>query len=167
MAEVYIGLGSNVGNTAGHLREAVTRLAGKVSIEGVSSVYWTEPVGLRDQPYFLNAVLHARTQLEPREVLAVLKGVEGVMGRQREVPLGPRIIDLDLLLYDELRLDEPGITLPHPRMDGRRFVLEPLAEIAPGVRLERGGPTVAELLAELSPGESVERLLLPDWPPGI
>ena len=167
MAELYIGLGSNVGDTAGHLREAVTRLAREVSIEDVSSVYWTEPVGLRDQPYFLNAVIRACTELEARGVLAVLKSVEGVMGRQREVPLGPRVIDLDLLLYDEFRIDEPGITLPHPRMEGRRFVLEPLAEIAPRLRLERGGPTVAELLAELPPGESVERLLLPDWPPAI
>jgi len=167
MAELYIGLGSNVGDTAGHLREAVTRLAREVSIEDVSSVYWTEPVGLRDQPYFLNAVIRARTELGARGVLAVLKGVEGAMGRRREVPLGPRVIDLDLLLYDELRIDEPGITLPHPRMDSRRFVLEPLAEIAPGVRLERGAPTVAELLAELPSGESVERLLLPDWPPAV
>jgi 2-amino-4-hydroxy-6-hydroxymethyldihydropteridine diphosphokinase len=165
MAEVYVGLGSNVGDAARHLRDAVARLGRELTIEDVSSAYWTEPVGLRAQPHFLNAVLRARTALGAREVLALLRTAEDEMGRQRDVPLGPRIIDLDLLLYDGLVLDEPDITVPHPRMAGRRFVLEPLVEIAPGVRLELGGPTAAELLARLPPGESVERVSLPDWPP--
>jgi 2-amino-4-hydroxy-6-hydroxymethyldihydropteridine diphosphokinase len=167
MAETFIGLGSNLGDPASNLREAVERLAHTVWIVDVSSAYWTEPVGLREQPFFLNAVVRARTERTPRDVLSALKAIESAMGRQREVPLGPRIIDLDLLLYDQLELDEPGITLPHPRMDQRRFVLAPLAEIAPGVRLRPGGPTAAELLARLSEAESVERAGVEGWPPDI
>ena len=167
MAEVFIALGSNVGDPASNLAEAVERLARSVRIEDVSSAYRTEPVGLREQPFFLNAVARLRTDLTPRDVLSVLKRIEGAMGRQREVPRGPRIIDLDLLLYDDLELDEPGITIPHPRMEQRRFVLEPLAEIAPGIRLRRSGPTAAELLAALPEAESVERIELEGWPPDV
>ncbi|HUF77024.1 MAG TPA: 2-amino-4-hydroxy-6-hydroxymethyldihydropteridine diphosphokinase [Longimicrobiales bacterium] len=167
MADVFVGLGSNIGDPASNLREATERLARDMVIQKVSSAYWTEPVGLREQPFFLNAVVRARTELAPREALAVLKRIEGAMGRQREVPLGPRIIDLDLLLYDDLELDEPGITLPHPRMDDRRFVLAPLAEIAPDVRLGPGGPTAAERLAALPEAESVERVALEGWPPHL
>jgi 2-amino-4-hydroxy-6-hydroxymethyldihydropteridine diphosphokinase len=167
MPEIYVGLGSNVGDTIANLREAVERLSRKVSVEDVSSGYWTEPVGLREQPHFLNAVARACTDLAPPEVLALMVEIEAAMGRERAVPLGPRIIDLDLLLYDDLVRAEPGLTLPHPRMEQRRFVLEPLAEIAPGVRPRPGGPTVSELLRALPPGESVDRLLLPDWPPVV
>lgn len=87
------------------------------------------------------------------------------MGRQREVPLGPRLIDLDLLLYDDLEVEGEGLVLPHPRMEDRRFVLAPLAEIAPARRIRPGGPTVAELLAALPQAETVERAELPGWPP--
>ena len=167
MAEVFVGLGSNLGDPASNLREAVGRLAREVRIESVSSVYWTEPVGLREQPFFLNAVVRARSELAPREVLAALKAIELAMGRRRDVPLGPRIIDLDLLLYGVLELVESGLTLPHPRMDERRFVLAPLAEIAPGTRLRPGGPTAEELLAALPDAESVERIELEGWPPGF
>ena len=167
MAEVFIGLGSNIGDPASNLREAAERLAREVRIEDASSAYRTEPVGLREQPFFLNAVVRARSELTPRQVLAALKRIEVAMGRRREIPLGPRIIDLDLLLYDELELDEPGITLPHPRMDERRFVLVPLAEISPGVRLRPGGPTAEELLTALPEAESVERIELEGWPPGF
>ena len=167
MAELYVGLGANIGDPAAQLREAVMRVGAVLSIEDISSVYWTEPVGLRDQPHFLNAVIRVRAELSPDEVLTVLKRIEDEMGRQRGVPLGPRTIDLDLLLYEDLMSDEPMLSLPHPRMAERRFVLEPLAEIAPGVRLERGGPTVAELLAALPPGESVARIELPGWPPAV
>jgi 2-amino-4-hydroxy-6-hydroxymethyldihydropteridine diphosphokinase len=167
VAELYVGLGSNIGDTVAHLRVAVARLSREVSIEDVSSGYWTEPVGLREQPYFLNAVVRARSERPPRDVLSALRRIEETMGRRRDVPFGPRTIDLDLLIYDGLVLVEPGLVLPHPRMGERRFVLEPLAEIAPGLRLEHGGPTVAELLAGLPRAESVERLLLPEWPPDL
>lgn len=165
MADVYIGLGSNIGDAAAHLREAIARLARSLSVEEVSSAYWTEPVGLREQPFFLNAVLRATTELSPRDVLRVLERIEGEMGRQREVPLGPRLIDLDLLLYDDLEVEGEGLVLPHPRMEDRRFVLAPLAEIAPARRIRPGGPTVAELLAALPQAETVERAELPGWPP--
>jgi 2-amino-4-hydroxy-6-hydroxymethyldihydropteridine diphosphokinase len=166
MAEVYVGLGSNVGDTASHLREAVTRIAHWLTIERVSSVYRTEPVGLRDQPFFLNAVLRASSLLPPRDVLTRLRGIEEHMGRQRDVPLGPRTIDLDLLLYDDVVVDEPPeLVIPHPRLVSRRFMLVPLAEIAGRLRLMPAGRTVAELLDELPATQSVERVDLPDWPP--
>jgi len=154
-----------VGDRAANLREAVERLARELPVGRVSSLFETEPVGLREQPFFLNAVLHLETDRPPREVLAVLKSIEEAMGRKREVALGPRSIDLDLLLYDELEMDVPGLTLPHPRMSERRFVLEPLAEIAPDVRLARRGPSAAERLAVLPEAESVERVAPWEWPP--
>jgi 2-amino-4-hydroxy-6-hydroxymethyldihydropteridine diphosphokinase len=167
MPDVYVGLGSNVGDAVAHLSGAVERLTRSLYVEEVSSAYLTEPVGLREQPFFLNAVLHANTELAAPDVLAVLKGVEDAMGRQRDVPLGPRLIDLDLLVYDDLVLEGPGLVLPHPRMDERRFVLEPLAEIAPRLRIRRDGPTVEELLAALPRTESVERVEPPGWPPEL
>jgi len=167
MADVYIGLGSNIGDPAAHLREAVERIGRSLSVGEVSSAYWTEPVGMREQPFFLNAVLRATTELPPHDVLRVLRGIEEEMGRQREVPLGPRLIDLDLLLYDELRFEGEDLVLPHPRMDERRFVLASLAEIAPALRTKPGGPTVAELLAVLPPAETVERVDLEGWPPDV
>jgi 2-amino-4-hydroxy-6-hydroxymethyldihydropteridine diphosphokinase len=165
MAEVFIGLGSNLADPAAQLREAVGRLARRLTVERISSAYRTEPVGLKDQPHFLNAVLAARTEMSPQEVLSLLVSVEAAMGRRRDVPQGPRTIDLDLLLYDHRVVDEPDLRLPHPRMSGRRFVLAPLAEIAPGVRPAGAGGTVAELLAALPAAESVERVDLPGWPP--
>jgi 2-amino-4-hydroxy-6-hydroxymethyldihydropteridine diphosphokinase len=167
MRELYVGLGANIGDPAAQLKEAVTRVAAVMSIEDISSVYWTEPVGMRDQPYFLNAVIRARTALTPDEALAALSRIEEEMGRRREMPLGPRTIDLDLLLYEDLMSDEPLLSLPHPRMAMRRFVLAPLAEIAPGLSLEKGGPRVVEILAALPAGESVERIVLPGWPPPV
>jgi len=164
-ADVYVGLGSNLGDPASNLRAGVERLAASLAIVDVSSAYWTEPVGLRDQPRFLNAVARARTVLGPREVLDVLVAIEQAMGRQREVPLGPRIIDLDLLVYDNVACQEPGLSLPHPRMFGRRFVLEPLAEIAPALK-PTGGASVHELLVALEDPAAVERASIPDWPPG-
>ena len=165
MAEVFLGLGSNLGDPAENLREAVHRLGGVLTIARVSSVYRTEPVGLRDQPFFLNAALAAQTALAPFDVLARIAAIEEVMGRQRDVPMGPRTIDLDLLLYDDLVLDEPELSLPHPRMTERRFVLAPLAEIAPDIRHAHVKRTAAELLAALPGAESVERIEVPNWPP--
>ena len=165
MAEVFLGLGANVGDPVGQLRGAVRALEGFVAVERVSFLWLTEPVGLREQPPFLNAVLRGRTALEPRMLLAAMAEVEDRMGRRRDVANGPRTIDLDLLLYDALVADEPGLTLPHPRMSERRFVLAPLAEIAPEMRLSADGPTVVELLAALPPAEAVERTDHPEWPP--
>jgi 2-amino-4-hydroxy-6-hydroxymethyldihydropteridine diphosphokinase len=165
MAEVFIGLGSNLDGPAENLREAIRRLARRIVVERVSSVYETDPVGLREQPRFLNAVLGGSTELTPRALLDVLRGIEDDMGRTREVQFGPRTIDLDLLLYGDLRVSGPEVSVPHPRMADRRFVLVPLAEIAPGVRLERAGATVVELLASLPSTDRVDRVELPGWPP--
>lgn len=164
MAEVFLGLGSNLGDRVGQLRRAVLAIEGFVSVEQVSSLWLTEPVGLRDQPPFMNVALQGHTALDPRALLAAMAEIEDRMGRRRDVPNGPRTIDLDLLLYEGVVVDEPGLTLPHPRMSQRRFALAPLAEIAPEVRPRAEGPTVAELLAALPAAEAVERIEHPGWP---
>ena len=168
MAEVYVGLGSNLGDREDNLRRAVQLVGDLVAVDRVSSIWLTEPVGVREQPAFYNAVLAGRSSLSARMLLDGLLAVERRMGRVRGAgtpPLGPRTIDLDLLVYDALAIDEPGLVLPHPRMHARRFVLAPLAEIAPGLRVDGDGPTVVELLARLGSGSDVERLDVEGWPP--
>ena len=119
---------------------------------GASSFYDTAPVGYTEQPRFLNAALILRTELAPSRLMQALLGIEQTIGRDRRtaVPKGPRILDLDLLLYDQQILDEPELTLPHPAMKDRRFVLEPLAEIAGSWRYPTCGRTIQELLVELN-----------------
>lgn len=133
----FIALGSNLGDRAGHLRRALALLGGTpgVRVVAVSSFHETDPVGDADQPRFLNAAAHLATSRSPRDLLEVLLGVERELGRVRRPAerWGPRTIDLDLLLMGDLVVEEPGLTLPHPRMHERAFVLEPLAEIAAGV----------------------------------
>lgn len=150
-----------------HLRRALHALRAVVMIERVSSLWETEPVGFRDQPDFLNAVLRGRTERPARALLATLVDIEERMGRERREPNGPRTIDLDLLLYDGQCVEEPGLVLPHPRMEARRFVLAPLAEITPHLRVRQGGPTSAELLAALAPAEAVALHPCPGWPPPL
>ncbi len=127
-----IALGSNIGERETNLREAIRRIGELGEVTRVSSFYETEPVEVTDQPWFLNAALELRTELEPLVLLRSLLRVEQAMGRYREVPKGPRNIDLDLLLFDDEVINTPELTLPHPEMHKRRFVLAPLAEIAPG-----------------------------------
>jgi 2-amino-4-hydroxy-6-hydroxymethyldihydropteridine diphosphokinase len=163
MPDVHIGLGANLGDPAANLRTAVEKLEGVVEIVAVSSLYRTEPVGLREQPSFLNAVVQARTELEPAELMRRLLEIERGMGRRRDVAMGPRTIDLDLLLYGARIVDEPGLVVPHPAMTRRRFVLVPLAEIAPDAVHPPSGRSAAELLAALPRDEAVERLDGPEW----
>ncbi len=151
-----IALGSNLASTWGSpaatLREAARRVGDLGHLRALSSFYETAPVGYVDQPNFQNAALLLETQLEPVELMAALLDLERAMGRDRSavVPAkGPRIIDLDLLLMDDTVFTTPSLTLPHPAMAGRRFVLEPLAEIAPTMRDPISGRTVAEMLAQL------------------
>lgn len=149
MAIAYIALGSNLGDRAAHLREAVQRLAQAGTVEAVSSFLDTTPVGYTDQPRFLNAAARLRTDLHPLELMQRLLAIEAGLGRERTIRWGPRTIDLDLLLYDDVTRDEPELTLPHPRLHERRFVLEPLAAIAPDAVHPRLRATIRDLLADL------------------
>jgi 2-amino-4-hydroxy-6-hydroxymethyldihydropteridine diphosphokinase len=167
VAEVLIGLGSNVGDRVHALSAAVRALHGVVTIDRLSSLWKTEPVGMRDQPDFLNAVLLGRTERAPRALLATLVDIEERSGRERRVPNGPRTLDLDLIAYGGATLEEPGLSIPHPRASRRRFVLAPLAEIAPDMRLVAGGSKASELLAALPDGEAVERYPHREWPPRL
>lgn len=153
---VGIALGSNMGDRDAALREALQRLLAHVEIEAVSSFYETEPVGYVDQPLFLNAVCIGTTDRSPRELLEACKAIEVALGRRPGPRWGPRPIDLDLLFYDDLCLEDEALTLPHPRMAERAFVLIPLAEIAPEWVHPRLGRTAAALAAE-QPAAGVRR----------
>jgi 2-amino-4-hydroxy-6-hydroxymethyldihydropteridine diphosphokinase len=147
----FVGLGSNAGDRAGYLRRAVELLRAEPGLEviAVSSVRETEPVGLVDQPRFLNAAVEIETGLTAPDLLDRLLAVEQALGRRRTGPRwGPRTIDLDLLLYGREVVDEPGLTVPHPRLAERRFVLEPLHELDPNLVVPRRGP-VSDLLSAL------------------
>ncbi len=151
MVRAYVGLGSNLGDRDRMLWGAIHMLAFNpdVDVVAVSSFRETDPVGFLDQPPFLNAAVAVDTELEPRTLLDLLLWVERELGRTREGPrFGPRTIDLDLLLYGDEVLDEPGLTVPHSRLHERRFVLEPLAELDPGLTVPEKG-SVQALLAEL------------------
>ena len=152
MTTAFVGIGSNLGEPERQIAAALEQLAAEDGIElvAVSTLRETEPVGYLDQPNFLNGAARLETELAPSELLERLLAIEGRLGRVRgEGPrFGPRTIDLDLLLYGEQTIDEPGLTVPHPRLWERRFVLEPLAELAPGLDIPGLGPVQA-LLAEL------------------
>jgi 2-amino-4-hydroxy-6-hydroxymethyldihydropteridine diphosphokinase len=154
MPEAAIALGSNLGKRDGNLRTAIERVGTLGRVVAVSGFFDTEPVGLLEQPRFLNGAMLLETDREPVELLRELLAIERGMGRVREqvAAKGPRVIDLDLLLYGELIVELPELTLPHPAMHERRFVLEPLAEIAAAWRHPRVGLTVAEMLARLPAG---------------
>lgn len=149
-AEAYIGLGSNLGDRAGNLAAARRELAKLGTVAAESSVYETDPWGvLGPQPDFLNQVVCLSTVLQPREIMRALLAIESRMGRVRTGTGEPRAIDLDLLICGESVIDNPGLTLPHPRMHLRAFVLTPFAEIAPGVMVPGLGRTISEMAAEV------------------
>lgn len=131
MSVAYIALGSNIGDRNCHLSDAARRLSALGAILAKSSLYETEPLEVTDQPWFLNAVVALKTELQPADLLQKLLTIEKTFGRVRTQPKGPRTIDLDILLYDDQVVHAPSLTIPHPAMHERLFVLAPLAEIAP------------------------------------
>jgi len=149
LARVFLGLGSNLGDREAHLRAALRALAPAVTIETVSSIYETEPVGYLDQPRFLNAVCSGTTGLPPLALLRAIKQLEHDLGRVPTVRFGPRVIDIDILFYDHLVLDTPELQVPHPRLAERAFVLLPLAEIAPDWRHPLTRQTARQMAAQV------------------
>ena len=155
---VYLSLGSNLGDRAANLQTAIAQLDSLGKVEAVSSFYETEPVELTAQPWFLNCAVKLDTEKMPRQLIAGILALERGMGRQRKQKNGPRIIDIDILLFGSSIIDLPSLTVPHPKMHERRFVLEPLAEIAPEARHPVLKRTVRELRDALSPGQAVKKL---------
>lgn len=150
ITRVAIALGSNLGDRAAHLDHAAARLAELLSSLEISRWLETEPVGVGPQPAFLNGAASGVTSLAPRDLLEALFAIERERGRARPFAGAPRTLDLDLLLFGDQVIDEAGLTVPHPRFRGRRFVLEPLAEIAPSMVDPVTGLSITELLARLS-----------------
>ncbi len=151
MAVAFIGIGSNLGDKAFNIRQAIRIMAEswKIDVVSVSSLYETEPVGVRDQPDFLNCVVKVETELTPRELLKTLKGIEARMGRRPGPRWGPRRIDLDILFYGDLTLNEDDLIIPHPRAHERLFALMPLFEIAPDLMHPVLGRSIRELIEDL------------------
>jgi 2-amino-4-hydroxy-6-hydroxymethyldihydropteridine diphosphokinase len=161
MAErAYLGLGSNLGDRLAYLQTAVQQLSATpgVRLEAASSVWETAPVGVTDQPWFLNAVVALLTELEPEELLAVMQRLEADHHRRRDQHWGPRTLDLDLLLFGQRRLATTSLTVPHPRLTERAFALAPLCELAPDLVHPVSGRRLADHLAELGGNQPLLRL---------
>ena len=154
---VYLSLGSNVGARTQNLRTALDLLGTLGKVDAVSSFYETEPVELTAQPWFLNCAARLETEKMPRQLMKSILALERQMGRQRRQRKGPRNIDIDILLFGSSIIETPGLTVPHPAMHERRFVLQPLAEIAPNVSHPILKRTVREMLDALPPGQAVRQ----------
>ena len=154
---VYLGLGSNMGNRESNLVQALNLLPQEVTVERVSPIYESEPVGYKDQPWFLNTVCSAHTRLSPPQLLAYVKHIEEQLGRMLSLRNAPRPIDVDILLYDDLTMETEELTIPHPRMMDRAFVLKPLVELNPNLVHPRSGKTVRQILSELKEPEKTRK----------
>ena len=153
-------MGSNLGDRWVNMRRAVQLLGNteEVEVRRVAPLYRTAPLGIKDQPEFFNSVVEIKTTLEPRELLARLLAVEAALGRIRGERWGPRVVDLDLLLYEDVELSTPALTVPHPRLKERAFVVVPLARLAPGMLLP-GGLTARELAARLKREQRIKKVV--------
>lgn len=155
---VYLSLGSNLGNRSDNLRRAIDALRDVVTVDAISSLYASAPVGVTDQPEFLNMALVAETNVEPLPLLGHVKQVEEAVGRTTTYRWGPRVVDIDIVLYGGLILETPELTIPHPQMAERAFVLIPLAEIAPNVIDPQSGLTLRRLADRVAGADSVRLL---------
>ena len=155
---VYLALGTNLGDRTANLKQAIAALTPQLEVKAKSQVYETPPWGVEDQPKFLNQVIKANTYLDPEPLLKHLKRLEVALGRKESVPNGPRLIDMDILFYDDLVLDKASIVIPHPRLHERGFVLLPLMEIAPNLVHPVNKKSVREM-AELCSREGIERFV--------
>lgn len=153
---VYLALGSNIGNRLANLKNAINNLPPQLNVRAKSPVYETPPWGFEDQPAFLNQVLAAETYMEAQPLLAHLKRLETALGRAPGFPNGPRLIDIDILFFDDLILDSPPLVIPHPRLHQRAFVLVPLNDIAPHLIHPVLKKPVSELLLDVDRREIVE-----------
>jgi 2-amino-4-hydroxy-6-hydroxymethyldihydropteridine diphosphokinase len=155
---VFLSLGSNVGDREANLRDAQKRLGAVGRVTAVSSFYETEPIEFTQQPWFLNCAVALETVQPAQQLMTSILNIEETMGRQRVQKKGPRTIDIDILLFGDAVLDSPEVTIPHPAMHERRFVLEPLAEIAPEVHHRVFDKTILELRDALPFGQTVRKL---------
>jgi 2-amino-4-hydroxy-6-hydroxymethyldihydropteridine diphosphokinase len=155
---IYLSLGSNVGDREANLRAAIAALKGAgVRVRRVSSLYETEPVDFLEQPWFLNCVVEGETESKPLALLRTLREIEVKMGSKKLIAKGPRLLDMDILLYGAETIDTPELQVPHPRMMNRRFVLEPLAEIAPELRHPSWNGTATDLLTRTPDRSALRR----------
>jgi 2-amino-4-hydroxy-6-hydroxymethyldihydropteridine diphosphokinase len=155
--EVVLSLGSNLGDREGSLRAALEALSGELDIAAVSSLYETDPIGVTDQPAFLNLAVAGRTSKSPEDLLVAVKRIEAAVGRRPTFRWGPRVVDIDIVLYGDEIVRTPALTIPHKELARRAFVLVPMAEIVPNRVHPESGKTVARLLAEV-PGRDGVRL---------
>lgn len=164
--KVYLSLGSNIGDRQTQLEEAIEKLKKLGAIAAVSSLYETEPMDVAHQPWFLNCALLLETELMPKQLIKAILGIEREMGRRRAQLKGPRLIDIDILLLGNSVVEAKELTIPHPAMHKRRFVLVPLAEIAPETRHPVLKKTITELRDALPPAGAVRSLpMVNNWPP--
>ncbi len=159
---VYLSLGSNVGDRAANLDAAIARLGALGEVVAVSSFYETEPVEVEAHPWFLNCAVKLDTEKMPKQLLAAILDLEQKMGRRRSQKKTPRAIDIDILLFGSSIVEAKGLTIPHPALHQRRFVLEPLAEIAPDLRHPVFKRAIRVLRDALPPGQAVRRIARPD-----
>lgn len=155
---VYLALGTNLGDRPANLKQAIASLTPQLEVKLKSQVYETPPWGVENQPKFLNQVIKAQTYLDPEPLLKHLKRLEVALGRIPSIPNGPRLIDIDILFYDDLVVDKPSIVIPHPRLQERGFVLLPLMEIAPNLVHPVNKKSVRDM-AEMSNVEGIEKFV--------